>query len=395
MSIRNLAYACVAKILPIWKDTWVFSSFNGDYSDSPRAISELLNKMRPSTRIVWIAKSNGTFPEYVKRIRPNTLKAECAKRCGRVLVDNVYADVGFSSDNDSFSNKMKLLLWLRRKKGQHVYTTWHGLPLKKIGRDQIGNDYREFLTNDLTMFVNSKYEEDIMRHVTFGKVKINRLGMPRNDALFNSLRGNEIKKKLGIDTTKKVIMFAPTFRNDGKATEARNVQRSGIDQINELDLDNLFNSLNVKFGGEWVFICRFHYFVNAQVNWEELNRKYPGQIINGNMLSDMADYLTCADILLTDASSCMFDFALTRRPCFIYFPDLENYQNVERGFYVPVESLPFPVARTSKELVEKIRDFDADKYMIGIETMIKEFEIVDDGHAAERILDYIEKDCKE
>ncbi len=396
MAIKHLLYSAIAKTVPLKKNTWVFSSFNGDYSDSPRAISEELHKQEPSTRIVWIAKPNAILPNYVERIAPNTLLAECAKRSAYVFIDNVWADIGFSTDSNksSFAKKMKMMLWLRRKKGQRVYTTWHGLPLKQIGRDQIGNQYTAFLCNKLTMFVNSAYEENIMRHVSFGQVEMARLGMPRNDALFDKQRGLEIKKKLGISSEKKIILFAPTFRNDGKDVTGKNIQRSGIDQMNELNMDDMFRTLTDKFGGEWVFICRFHYFVSSMVDWKELDKRYPGRIINGNVLPDMADYLACTDILMTDASSCMFDFALTRKPCFIYFPDLENYQNKERGFYVPIESLPFPVSTTSDGFIRNIKNFDISKYESDVNKMIEEFDFVDDGKAATRIIEYIKKDCQ-
>ena len=396
MAIKNLVYALVAKLTPLKRDTWVFSSFNGNYSDSPRAISEELHKQEPSARIVWVAKPTADLPDYVERVAPNTLQAECAKRSANILIDNVWADMGFSSDSDNskFAKKMKMMLRLRKKKGQRAYTTWHGLPLKQIGRDQIGNQYTTFLCNKLTMFVNSAYEEKIMRHVSFEKVNMIRLGMPRNDALFDAQRGLEIKNKLTISPDKKIILFAPTFRNDGKDVTGKNIQRSGLDQMNELNLDAMFQALSDKFGGEWVFICRFHYFVSSMVNWEELDRKYPGKFINGNVLPDMADYLACTDILITDASSCMFDFALTKKPCFIYFPDLENYQNKERGFYVPIESLPFPVSTSSDEFVRSIRNFDNSKYESEVNKMIDEFEFVDDGKAAERIIEYIKKDSQ-
>ena len=310
-SLKNLLYALICKMLPIKKNTWVFSSFNGDYSDSPKAISEQLHRSNPSVRIVWIARQSTIIPDYVERVCPNTFRAECVKRCASVLIDNVYADIGFSieSKKNFFAKKMMVLLWLRKKTGQCVYTTWHGVPLKKMERDQIGNEIVNFYCNQMTMFVNSEFEERIMSHITFGKVKMARLGMPRNDALFDVQRSVNIKKKLGIPLEKKIVLFAPTFRNDGKGVEEKNVLRSGINQMNELNIDTMFLSLANAFGGEWVFVCRFHYFVSSKINWNDLNKKYPGKIINGNILPDMADYLSCTDVLITDASSCMFDFA--------------------------------------------------------------------------------------
>jgi CDP-glycerol glycerophosphotransferase len=394
MILKNFLFALLGKIIPLKKNTWVFSSFNGDYSDSPRAISETLHNLNPAIRIRWVAKQSAVLPNYVERLLPNTLKAECAKRSASVLIDNVYADMGFhiASSGSFFEKKIKLLLWLRKKKGQKVYTTWHGTPLKRMARDQIGNNIEDFLCNPLTMFVNTEHEEKIMRHITFDKVDIKRIGRPRNDALFNVQCAKNIKEKIGIPYEKKIILFAPTFRNDGKGVEAQNVQRSGLDQMNALDVDEMFRVLTKKFGGEWVFVCRFHYFVSSKIDWKQLNEKYPGKIVNGNTLSDMADYLACADILITDASSCMFDFAVTKKPCFIFFPDLDNYRDRERGFYLPINSLPFPVSTTKEEFIDCIANFDQISYEKKLDAMIGAFKYVDDGKSAKRIVEYIERD---
>ena len=395
MFLKNFLFALLGKVTPVKKNTWVFSSFNGDYSDSPRAISECLHASNQSIRIIWIAKPSAVLPDYVERVLPNTLRAECVKRSASVLIDNVYADMGFSVDSTKsfFAKKMRLMLWLRKKKRQRVYTTWHGFPLKKMARDQIGNDFSDFLCNNMTMFVNSEFQEKVMRHITFGKLQMARLGMPRNDMLFDIQRGNRIKNELGISLEKKIVLFAPTFRNDGKGVEGKNVQRSGIDQMNEMDIDAVLTSLGKKFGGEWVFVCRFHYFVSSMIDWEKLNEKYPGKIVNGNILPDMADYLSCTDVLVSDASSCLFDFALTKKPCFVFFPDLGNYQNKERGLYLPIDSLPFPISTTTDDFVNSIDSFDSETYINKIDKMIDDFKMVDDGNATNRIVNYIKKEC--
>ncbi|MBQ8447857.1 MAG: CDP-glycerol glycerophosphotransferase family protein, partial [Clostridia bacterium] len=262
--------------------------------------------------------------------------------------------------------------------------------LKRMGRDQLGNDVADFFCPNTTMVLGNRFTLDIMKHLTFGKIPMQLLGTPRNDILFSSTENvRELKEKLGLPQDKKIILYAPTFRNDGKDTEGKNVLRSGINQINEIDFNGLFESLGKRFGGEWVFIGRFHYHVEQMVDWEALNKKYNGKIINGNAHDDMAEYLVCADVLLTDASSCMFDYALTRKPCLIYFPDLENYGSKERGFYIGVDELPFPVSKTGGELISAVDSFNGEKYLADVEKMFSDFGYADDENSSERVVKYI------
>ena len=84
--------------------------------------------------------------------------------------------------------------------------------------------------------------------------------------------------------------------------------------------------------------------------------------INGNACEDMAEYLLAADALLTDYSSSMFDFMLTGRPVFLYTPDIADYRDGERGFYLDVDTLPFPISQTPSGVIDNIRRFDKTAY---------------------------------
>ena len=99
----------------------------------------------------------------------------------------------------------------------------------------------------------------------------------------------------------------------------------------------------------------------------------------------MAEYLACADVLLTDYSSSMFDFALTGRPCFLFAPDREHYEKRERGFYMSYDALPFPASYTGGELLEKIKTFDKESYKQKIAKFLAAIGDAEDGRASERI----------
>lgn len=394
--IKQLFGLIVYKIAPIKRNRFVFTSFGGHYSDNTKAISEKLHEMDSSAEIVWLISENykSDLPEYVRAVDINSFSIYWYRGSAAAQIDNVYGFRAFFLTNDSFSSKLKSFVWrtLSYKKNQPIYVTMHGTPLKKIGRDQIGNVILGMSCPNTYMLVGDQLSADVFERVTFGTMPITVIGAPRNDALF--LENSSAKKKLGLPIDKKILLFAPTFRNDGIDVEGKNIQRSGLDQLSAMDFEELFGTLNEKFGGEWVMVCRFHYHVADMVDWDSLNKKYPGRFINGNKYDDMADYLSATDILISDSSSCMFDFAHIKKPCFIYFPDLENYRDKERGFYMDIESLPFPVAVDFSKFIENIKTFDQAVYSHKVDEMLENIGTGNDGHASERAVEYIFKNTK-
>ncbi len=85
----------------------------------------------------------------------------------------------------------------------------------------------------------------------------------------------------------------------------------------------------------------------------------------------------------------MFDFMLTRRPVFVFAPDIADDER-DRGFYYPMSETPFPVAKTEAELAENIASFDEAMYRAGVEAFLRDKGCVEDGHATERVCDLIE-----
>ena len=388
------------RVAKVERGLWVFTSFDGHYSDSPKYVSMALHEIKPDAKIVWLVNKKflPLLPDYVLGVDIESDEAEYYRGRAEIVVDNVYCGRVYSRMSDTFLDKVKerILYILDNKRSQRAYTTWHATPLKCIGRDQVGNTVYSFSCPGVTMFWGNQFTIDTMRHVTFDKLKMQLIGTPRNDILFSDEeKAFEMRKKLGLPIDKKIVMYAPTFRNDGRDVEGKNVLRSGINQMDEIDFDRLFAALSERFGGDWVFLCRFHYHVEKLVDWEGLNKRYEGRFINGNLHDDMAEYLLCTDLLITDASSSMFDYSVSgHKPCLLYFPDLENYQSKERGLYVDVTKLPYPLAVTFEELERNIRSFDEEKYKADVDALLQEFGFVDDAHSSERIVNYILGDCK-
>ncbi len=392
---KSTAVLFVQKLLPVHRGRVLFTSFDGHYSDNPKYISQALHALKPDAEIVWLVKQpyRALLPDYVKAVDINNRWATLWYRgTARAIVDNVYGKKADQRTANSRGAKLKFAVngWLKNKRRQHVFTTWHGTPLKRMGRDQVGCEVRDFSCPRTTMLLGNRYTLDIMQRLTFNKIRMELIGTPRNDVLFGTPEQAEVlKAKLGLPQNKKILLFAPTFRSDGDGIGDRNIQRSGLSQLEAMDFNALFHTLSERFGGDWALVCRFHYHVEQQVDWEQLQRDYPEQIINGNAHDDMAEYLACADALLTDASSAMFDFALTDKPCFLFFPDLLYYAEHERGFYTPPEQLPFPAAVTFPELLDCIAAFDSAAYTRQIATLLHDYGYVDDKDSSERIARYV------
>ena len=178
-------------------------------------------------------------------------------------------------------------------------------------------------------------------------------GMPRMDWMFKADKVKAIKEKVfakyGIPSDKKLILYAPTFR--GFFADYAGVI---TDDYLEIDHKNAVKAAEERFGGEWVFAVRLHpRLKDAKINSEG--------IINMTQYPDAQELLMSVDMLITDYSSVMWDVSFSKNPVLLFATDINDYQ-VKRGFYLPVEEWPFPLAASNDELIENIMSFDFDSY---------------------------------
>lgn len=400
MQISYLLKKLLIKIIPVKKNRIVFISFNGHYSDSPKYICEEVYKLKPNSDLIWLVEEKyiKKVPSYAKATKYNTLKAWYYYGSANVIIDNVYGEKEAILTGKDFLSKMKynILKFLNYKKNQFVYTTWHGMPIKKMGRDQINSkEIYDFSCPNTTMFVNDKHTYEIMDHINFEKIHMKLMGTPRNDILYESNISaiNSLKEKLDLPKDKKIIMFVPTFRSDGGGFN-KNVEKSGLNQLNSIDFEKLFKTLDSKFGGEWIFLCRFHYHVEKMVNWEEIKKKYGDKIQNGNKHDDIMEYLLCTDILLSDISSALCDFIITEKPIFNFFPDYEYYKNNERGLYIPIADLPFNINTDFNELINSLQSFDEKLYLEKVNEFKNKYGYIYNKNSSKDIAEYILKERK-
>lgn len=374
---------------PIIKNTVLFRSFNGQYNDNPKYVSEELHQRRPDVKIVWATGDSPpeSFPDYVMTVPIDS--SEYARYIARaeVVVDNYCGCRTNYLGSNNPVKRMVFRLLSRKRRGQLCISTWHGTPLKRIALDEpqyrTAKFARGYFNSDLILS-GSDLSGKAYRTAFAWRGEILDCGTPRNDIL---LRGEPdvIKKRLGLPENKRVLLFAPTFRND--------VFMSGIYQLRELDIPRLLSALSERFGGEWRFVFRSHNLVTRSVSAEGVFDN--GEIINGNASDDMAEYLLTADVLLTDYSSSMFDFMLTGRPIFLYAPDLEEYKNSERGFYLDIEETPPPLAKTAEDVLKNIKLFDKESYEKKVDDFLRKIGNKERGEASRITVDRIIKHLEE
>ena len=272
--------------------------------------------------------------------------------------------------------------------------TWHGTPLKRLAfdlNDVVGGVsnykdkfYRQKENWDYLLSDNPFSTEKFQSCFMYPKEKILEYGYPANDPLYapdREERARKIKEKLGIPVDKKVIMYAPTWRDD-------NYYEIGQFKF-DLDLD--VNRLEKEFGDEYVLLLRLHYLVVEALDMS----KYGEFAVNGSAYDDVTDLYLITDILITDYSSVFFDFANLKRPVLYYTYDLEIYRDVLHGFYLSMEDdLPGPMLLTNDEVVDAIKNIDQiqEKYKDRYEEFYNRFCCIDDGHATERVVNKIFKE---
>ncbi len=377
-------------MLPIRKRTIIIQSFGGQYNDNPKYISEELYRTDPSLRIIWVkgASMIDLPPEYIKVVQLNSWEYFYWRSVAEVVVNNVGGLRGSQCKKNNIFANLYLKIASKKKKGQLCLSTWHGTPLKKIGNDSPDSKfYNTYRTIDF-LLSGCKHTSACLRTAIGQDIPIMEIGTPRNDNFFKQYNIDELKKKLGLPIGKKIVLYAPTFRNS--------IEMSGAKQMEDLKIDILLDCLNNKFSGDFAFAFRLHYHVLRSVDINRLKKVYGEDcIFNGNEHDDMAEYLLCSDVLISDYSSSMFDFMLTARPIFMYAPDIESYGSDERGFYIPITELPFPVSKTFDGLLSNIKSFDASQFEEDNAKLLNKLGNLENGRASkqavEKLLGFINR----
>lgn len=247
--------------------------------------------------------------------------------------------------------------------------TWHGIPLKKVGNDVKGRNDFNFSNTNLFCY-SGNYEYSIYKEAfNLTDDNLYKFGMPRNDVVLENdpkIKEN-IKEKYGIKD-KKIILYAPTWRDDP----------------NDLALMDL-KQWEATLADEYVLLLKAH-GLSEQFNIEENNF-----IIDVSDFEETSELIVAADVLITDYSSIMFDFALISKPIFLYVPDYEKYSD-ERGLYFDLMKTDLSVFKDAVSLLEYIQTFDEDKEKEISKKFGQEFNEVNTPDATEKIISLIKEE---
>ena len=348
---------------------FVYNSFEGRYSDSPRALYEALQRRGGDDTHVWLANPahQRAFPADIETASYGTPEGRTALESADVLIANTHTDVA----------------WTKRP-GALYLQTWHGTPLKRIHWDVLWAPpgRLERLSHDVArwdlLLSPNRASTPLLRRAFRYDGELLESGYPRNDVL--SGRGRDdiraaVRDELGIEADQTAVLYAPTWRDDEVFAEG------GKEFRLPFDVDGFAEQL----GDDHVLLLRLHYMLTGRLGPVE-----HAAVRDVSYDPDISRLYLASDVLVTDYSSTMFDFAVTGRPMLFYTYDLAEYESRLRGFYFDfAPEAPGPLLQTSQEVFDALRDLPAvtERYAERLARFRAKFCHLEDGHASDRVLD--------
>lgn len=281
--------------------------------------------------------------------------------------------------------------FFKKRKGQIVIATFHGYPFKKAGLPHwqaqgiSHTQMKSFLYRHSQwdyLLSPAPYATPILEAVFPSSAKILELGYPRNDIFFsdNIEKIHTLKKLFKIDNGKKVLLYAPTFRDN-----LANEKNQSAKMIDYLDIERLVAQL----GQEYILLLRGHAF-NKRMN--ESIESLSTQILDVTDYPNISDLCLISDLAILDYSSLRFDYTFTKKPMIFFVPDLDDYLNEIRGSLVPyAETAPGPFTKDTDEVIYWIQNLDRlqEKYAEKREIFISQYMPLEDGKASQRFVDSV------
>jgi CDP-glycerol glycerophosphotransferase len=342
----------------------LFESWHGRYSDSPRAISEELHRRGAAFEHVWAIADPDTdvAPSWATVVRPDSLEYLAVLGRASYVVSN---------------NTMPGYF---RKKSQTTYLqTWHGTPLKRIGFDIARPAFRASrrtqsrLRRDVAswnvLISPNRFSTEILSRAFRYEGPVLETGYPRNDVLRSPAADQirqQVRRSLAVEPEQTVVLYAPTWRDNDAFSS-----------------DLALSALADELGDRHVILLRAHHLVAATVAGSGHDH-----VRDVSRHAEVSDLYLAADVLITDYSSVMFDFAVTGKPMLFFTYDLAEYRDDLRGFYFDFEAeAPGPLLTTTASVVAALRGIDevTRRYDAAYQAFRERFCHWDDGHAAARV----------
>jgi CDP-glycerol glycerophosphotransferase len=332
----------LSNIVPKKRNLVMFDSFFGtQYSDNPKAIYEYMKEHYPSYKLYW--NVNRDKVEFFKQYHiPYVTRFSyrgiwCQARAKYWVV-----------------NARRPFRWIPGKNVK-VLQTWHGTPLKTLAADvmkvtmpglSVSKYHRDVFVDNKRwnrLIAPNMYSAQIMQRAF--RMRTNQMqldGYPRNDILVNYKDDdlNRIKRSLGIDDNVKVILYAPTWRDNEyvKSNEFTAKLHLDLDKIKQ-HYDNV------------LILVRTHYLISNSLDLSD----YSDIAMDVSAYPDISDLYLISDVLITDYSSVMFDYSVLKRPMIFFTYDLDAYANEIRGFYFDfVKEAPGPLVQSTNEVIHNL-----------------------------------------
>jgi CDP-ribitol ribitolphosphotransferase len=274
---------------------------------------------------------------------------------------------------------------IRPRPGTTIVQTWHACgAFKKVGYSVLDKSFGVDETFAGRVRIHSNYDVCLVASQAAAPAYadafrqplerfVSRLGIPRTDVFFGEERlamtRAAVRARYDLPPGKNVILYAPTFRGDS-ITDAH--------ATDDLDLA----TLRMVLGEDHVLLVRLHPFVRAA---KPLGPELAGFAIDVSDYPDINELMLVSDLLVTDYSSAIFEFALLRKPMVFFAPDYEAYER-ERGFYFDYRTgVPGPIFETTAELAAYVRAGQFDLERVD-RFRVASFDIAD-GRSTERVTD--------
>jgi CDP-glycerol glycerophosphotransferase len=313
----------------------LFISFGGKkFDDSPRVIYDQMTKDKRynNYKLVWAFHNPDEFSiSRGMKIKTDSFRYFITALKARCWITNSRVERGLSF----------------KGKNTFYFNTWHGTPIKKMGID-ISNGSKSFGSrakwNVDLMTSQSKYEADIFSRVfNIDREKFLVCGLPRNDSLTKVTAEDkrEMMKKLELPLDKKVILYAPTFREFERDNQLNCVISPPIN----------FEKWESKLGNEFIVLLRAHYEVVEILN-TNMDNKFVYDVSNYPVLNDL---IVASDMLISDYSSMFFDYSILDKPMICYAYDYIDYE-VKRGLYFDIRKVLPGGTINENELIELIKN---------------------------------------
>lgn len=366
----------VMYIFPVKQNRVVINAYRGSqYSCNPKYISEYLEKNYPNTfEIIWAFNDPERFSflkeRGIKLVKYNSLRRFYYEATCKYSINNI----------GSYS-------WFPIRKGQEHINTWHGgFGVKKCGLGEIANDELmkktiQMSSDETTILLSTskEFDRDIaVKDLGFKKETMH-IGYPRNDIIVKQKNGEvdlrgKVCKALNISENAYIVLYAPTWRYD-------------VDKkLPPINYNKLAEAVEEMTGQKAVIVTRMHHLMRSNMGVQNAT-------VDATDYPDMQELLAVADCLITDYSSCVWDYSIMSKPIYLYAPDIEQYV-AERGCHVSVFEWGFPVCQNNDELIQCVRTMTAEKGKAAAERFQQENGSYEEGHACQLIGDYMAQNMK-